>query len=253
MQSAALADLGIPHGVTTRHGGVSEAPYASLNLGLHVNDDPARVLENRRRCCRALGFNLTDWVSGEQVHGAEVAVVGLAHKGRGALRHADSLPGIDGMITREPGILLAGYFADCVPLLFVNSQSTVVGLAHAGWRGTFAGIARRMVHALDDSFRVAPQDLRVWIGPSIGPCCYQVDAHLAARFRSAWGHHVVTDGSRLDLWAANLLQLEKEGVPTKQIATARTCTMCHTERFFSHRALGPATGRMAAFIGLARA
>src|SRR5690625_5157532 len=142
----------VVHGFTTRHGGLSRPPYDTLNMGLHVADDAGSVQANRQLACKALGFTLDDWVSGEQVHGSEVALVGADMKGRGAYKLNTALAGVDGLITVAPGVLLAAYFADCVPILFLDPEVPAVGIAHAGWRGTLAGIGKRMVERMRQSF-----------------------------------------------------------------------------------------------------
>ena len=245
-------ERGIVHGFSERGGGVSLHPFHGLNLGLHVGDDPAHVLENRRRLCQALGVLPEALVAGEQVHGADVAVVTPAHMGRGAQRAADALPGVDALITREAGPVLLGLFADCVPLLLVDPETPAVGLVHAGWRGTCQGIAARAVEAMARAFGTRPRSCEAVLGPSIGPCCYEVGPEVAERF-AGWAESPVQarEGRLyLDLWAANRHLLEAAGVPAANIYTAAMCTRCHSDRFFSYRAAGGHTGRMAAVIGL---
>lgn len=242
----------IRHGLSTRHGGTSAGPFSSLNLGLHVGDDPDAVLENRRRVCTALGFDLPDWVSGEQVHGASVAVVERADRGRGAFSWPESLPGVDGLVTDQRGTLLAAFFADCVPLMLVDPKGPRVALGHAGWRGTLANIAAKLVHALKEAFGTNPADLLAWIGPSIGPCCFHVSPELAARFARDGYAAFVTSGSEyvVDLQGINRRQLENAGVPSDHIDVSTLCTSCRTDQFFSYRAAGGQTGRMAALLGI---
>lgn len=244
----------VRHGFTTRRNGTSRAPYDSLNIGLHVGDAPDAVIENRRRACQALGFTLADWVSGEQVHGAHTCAVGPEHRGRGSVRHDDAIPQADGLATAAPGVLLAGYFADCVPVLVVDPHGPRVGLAHAGWRGTLAGVAGSLVRTMSEAFGSRPDELLAWLGPAIGPCCFTVGPDVAGRFREAGlGACVADDGRRIDLRAANRELLLRAGLRAGRIDVSDACTACCTDRFFSHRAEGPRTGRMAALIGIARA
>lgn len=246
------AEQGLLHGFSDRTGGVSRGPYESLNLGLHVGDDAVNVLENRRRLCAAVGVDPGSLVVGEQIHGAHVAVATEDDKGRGAFSLDDVVPGVDALITDEPGVVLFALYADCVPVFLYDGRRRAVGLAHAGWKGTAAGVARRTLQAMTDSFGTRPEDCFAAIGPAIGPCCYEVGEEVARLFAAANPRLVVEPDavSRVDLWAANELQLIEAGVPREHIASARLCTRCLNETFFSHRAQGGLAGRMAAFIGL---
>lgn len=246
----------IIHGFTTRTGGFSEPPFDSLNLGLHVGDPLRTVVDNRRLVCESLGFTLGDWVSGEQSHGVNVAVVGKEDAGRGAISVETAIPATDGLISGTPGLLLAACFADCVPVFFVDPAVPAVGIAHAGWRGTLGGIVERMVERFQTAFGTPPQRLKVWLGPSIGPCCYQVEPSLAEQFDrlpAVSGQAAVErrDGACwLDLKLVNRLRLLAAGIVETNIDVSRLCTSCESKLFFSHRKEGPRTGRMAALIGI---
>lgn len=251
-----LVHSDVVHGFTTRNGGVGEPPFDTLNLGLHVGDHPNTVISNRRLACESLGFTLRDWVSGEQVHGVNIALVGKSDAGRGSTHIGTSLTGTDGLITSTPGLLLAAYFADCVPLFFVDPVVPAIGIAHAGWRGTLGGIAERMVEQFQASFDTPPQRLQVWLGPSIGPCCYQVDQSMAEQFRNlalASSYSVIEQRDAtfyLDLRLVNRLRLLAAGLYEQNINVSNHCTSCDTKLFFSHRKHGPTTGRMAGLIGI---
>lgn len=240
------------HAFSDRYGGVSPAPFSSLNVGLHVGDDAAAVRENRRRLCRALGVAPEALVAGEQVHGTRVAVVGAEDRGRGAFELRDAVPGADALVTDTPGVILFALFADCVPVYLYDPKRRAVGLAHAGWKGTAGGIARRTAEKMSEAFGSRPEDLHAAIGPSIGPCCYEVGEEVARALAGAGLGIVVEDAQRLraDLWAANAAQLAEAGVPRDNIAVAGLCTRCLRDTFFSHRGHGGRTGRMAAAIGL---
>lgn len=246
------AARGIVHGFTERGGGVSRPPFDSLNFGLHVGDDVELVLENRRRLCQVFGMSASTLVAGEQVHGARVAVVTAADMGRGAARAEEAIPGVDALVTRERGPLLIGFFADCVPVLLVDPETPAVGLVHAGWRGTWQGVAARAVEAMVRAFGTRPQSLEAVLGPSIGPCCYEVGPEVVERFANWAVSPIRARNGRmyLDLWAANRHLLTAAGVPAGNICTAAICTRCRSDRFFSYRAAGGRTGRMAAVIGL---
>ncbi|MEA2724983.1 MAG: purine-nucleoside/S-methyl-5-thioadenosine phosphorylase / adenosine deaminase [Gemmatimonadales bacterium] len=247
---------GLVHAVTTRAGGVSPAPLDTLNMSWARPDDPANVLENRRRVCAALEIPVERLVQAGQVHDVGVRVVHAEDAGRGATSRASILPPNDGLITDVPDVYLFACFADCVPLLFFDPRRPAVGVAHAGWRGTVAGMAAEMVWAFETQFGTQAADLRVVIGPSIGPCCYQVGPEVIAATRVALPGMddlfscVKGDTAHLDLWAANRAFLLKVGVLPDHIETSALCTMEHASDFFSHRATGGDTGRFAAIIGL---
>ncbi|MFN8637762.1 MAG: peptidoglycan editing factor PgeF [Chloroflexota bacterium] len=236
---------GVQHGVSTRAGGVSVGPYSSLNLGMSVGDEPDAVAENKARLAGALGFAADRMVTTPQVHGNGVLVVDR-HTAPDALQtRADIL------VTREPGFLLMQRFADCVPLLLWDEPAGVVGVAHAGWRGTVLDVAGRFVEAAAE-LGGSPATLRAAIGPSIGPCCFEVGEEVVAQFPDVGG--ASSTGSRgrphLDLWELNRRQFVAAGVPADRVEVAGACTRCQPETFFSHRALGYPAGRFGAAIGL---
>lgn len=242
-----LRTAGIPHAFTTRPGGWSHGPFTSLNLGRGVGDEATIVARNRAAVVRALGLDPDRHVEAAQVHGAAVAVVEGADVGR-------VLEGVDGLITGDPAVVLAVHAADCVPLLLADPRRGVVAAVHAGWRGTAAGVATEAVRAMVDRFGSAASDLLAAIGPSIGPCCYEIDAPVIARLqRWVWWEDVVTPNPRgrwqLDLRAANRRQLLDLGIAEGRMTTLDLCTSCRTDLFFSHRRDGT-TGRMAAIIAL---
>jgi YfiH family protein len=216
--------------VTTRRGGVSAGPYASLNLSLNVGDDPAHVLENRRRVLAALGAGLEDAVFAQQVHGAAAEVVGLADRGRGTREAADAIPGADALVTADPGPVLAVLAADCVPVVLYDPVAHVLACAHAGWRGTVAGAAASAVRAMV-SLGSQPADLVVGLGPAIAPGRYQVGAEVAEAAAKAFGerasavlHPAGPEQWRFDLWTANRMVLQAAGVPGGQIHGTDTAT-----------------------------
>ena len=228
------------HGVFTRLGGVSASPFATLNTAHTVGDAPAAVAENHRRICRAMDADLASIAGGYQVHGASVALIGPQDRGR-------VRPATDVLLTDQPGIPLMQRFADCVPLVLYDPARRVLGLAHAGWRGTVRGVAVEAVRAMTQAFGSRPAEVVAGIGPSIGPCCYKVGPEVAAQVRAgfqegeSWLLSQASGPIHLDLWAANRQQLEASGVG--QVEVAGLCTACHTEEFFSHRAEKGRTGR----------
>jgi len=237
------------HGVFTRLGGVSQAPWSSLNLGGTVGDDQAAVRENHRRVYAALGLDGSRACTVWQVHSADTVVVREAVPNRRWLARAD------GIVTDQPGLPLAMRFADCTPVLLYDPAHHAIGMAHAGWRGTVSGAAVSALDAMGTAFGTCPPDVQAAIGPSIGPDRYQVGEEVVEAIRHTFGQ---TDGlilraedgsAYLDLWAANRLALERAGVI--QIEVAGICTASHTDEFFSHRAEAGKTGRFGAVMALA--
>jgi len=242
---------------TERTGGTSEFPYTSCNLGFHVGDDPARVVKNRERVAEQIGVPLDAWVAGEQVHGATVTVVTEEMRGRGARELDTWVPQTDALITNVRGIALTTYAADCVPILFADEEKQAIGVAHAGWKGTVAKIAANTVLAMGEHFGSKPSDIQVMIGPSIGACCYEVDAFVADKVRAAFGERASellepneVGRWQLDLWQANVLALQEVGVRPEQIRRDDRCTSCQVDALFSHRKEKGQTGRHAGIIAL---
>lgn len=246
----------VTHGFTTRSGGVSTGAFASLNTAFHVGDAPENVRANRVLACRALGVNPDDLVAGRQVHGDRVAVVGSSDRGRGAGTWEEALPDVDALLTAVPGVPLSSYYADCVPIFLFDPVKKVVALAHAGWRGTFAQIALKTVRRMVAVFRTDPKDCLAGVGPSVGPCCYEVSEALITSLKNSnadWAELVEPAGGhkwRLNLWEANYRTLIKAGLSANNIAVARICTSCRNDLFFSYRAQGGVAGRMASLIML---
>ena len=244
---------GVLHAFTTRRHGVSHPPYDSLNMGLHVGDNPNAVIENRRRAVAALGFTLDAWVSGEQVHGTRIIRVTADDKGKGALRHDDAVRGVDGLVTDAAGVLLAGYFADCVPVFVVDPQGPRVGLAHAGWRGTLGNVVGNLLAALAGAYGTDPAGVWVWIGPRSVLAASRSDPTWPTGSRRGIGgmcdwrrkNRPSTCPRRTGSYSS------RAGVPGNRIEVSGDCTACRTDRYFSHRVLGPRTGRMAALLGIA--
>lgn len=243
----------VSHAFTTRSGGVSAGPFATLNMGFHVGDDPCRVRENRRRGLAAMGASARALVAGEQVHGDAVAVVGPGDRGRDWSPWSPGIPSTDGLVTASRGVVLSCYVADCVPVFLVHRGGRAAGLVHAGWRGVALGVPAKAVATLCRAFDVEPRDLVAGIGPSIGACCYEVGPEVAEACRAAAGGAGVTgpvpgDRFRLDLKEACREELEMAGLSPGAIFASSLCTSCRNDLFFSHRAARGATGRMGAFM-----
>jgi YfiH family protein len=236
------------HGIFTRHGGTSPAPFAALNLGGNVGDSPAAVRANHERMYAALGVSDARACTVWQVHSADIVFAHTPAHGRRWLAHAD------GLITDQPDLPLSMRFADCTPILLYDPRQGVIGIAHAGWRGTVQGIAGKMVHAMAAAFGSRPADVQAAVGPCIGPAAYQVGPEVLAAARAHFGtlDGLTTtrpDGTHtFDLWAANRLDLERAGAG--QVAVAAICTAETTHDWFSHRAEHGRTGRFGAVIAL---
>jgi len=246
--------LGAPfvHGFTTRAGGVSAPPFETLNLGGKWGDDPATVSENRRRLERAVGGPIA---AARQVHGTTVVRV-RAGDDPAALARVDA----DGLCTDAPGVVLGVFVADCVPALLVDPRSGASAAVHAGWRGTVAGVLPAAVRALAAEFGARPGDLRVALGPAIGPCCFEVGPEVVAAFEAlcpdARARGIVLPSPRgaagkanVDLKAANRLLLERAGVDPEALEAGPECTSCDRTRFYSFRRDGSATGQLMGVVG----
>ncbi|MBI5652400.1 MAG: peptidoglycan editing factor PgeF [Chloroflexi bacterium] len=234
------------HAISTRHGGVSPAPFDTLNLSVAVGDEAANAHENLARLHVALELDARATVDAKQAQADQVAIV-TAHA-RGT-----RIANVDALITNQPGINLLLRFADCVPILFYDPAHHAIGIAHAGWRGTVMQIATNTVNAMRESFGTRPRDVIACIAPSIGPCCYRVGDDVIARVRETFTNAdellVARAGAiHFDLWQANATQLRARGV--EQIEIANICTAHHTNDFYSWRAEKANTGRFGAVIGL---
>lgn len=219
--------------------------------------DRQTVIANRKRLANALGFSFGAWTCAEQVHGKRVVRIGKKVRGAGSWAQETAIAAADGLITDESDILLTAFFADCTPLLFWDPEEGAVGIAHAGWRGTVAGIAREMVERMGEEFGTDSADLHVAIGPSIGPCCYEVDdrvIHALEKVLPSPLEQVVQPKGNshyfLDLKRANAKILQNVGVPSGRLLVSRYCTCCEDELFHSYRRDKERAGRMVAWIGL---
>jgi YfiH family protein len=212
---------------TTRAGGVSEGPYASLNLGRKSGDQVERVDENRRIACEAIGADIEKLALNFQVHSDRVLRAAPGMRGE----HAD------GLWTDEPGLPVLAMSADCLPVVVarVGGEEPAVAVLHVGWRGLLAGILAAGTRALGGT------DLAAAVGPGIGPCCYEVGEEVAAPFRERFGDEVVRAGRRLDLWTSAERGLRAAGVD--RVHRFDRCTACEPETFFSHRRDAGRTGR----------
>lgn len=246
----------VSHGFTTRRGGVSNRPFDDLNLAFHVGDYSEHVIINRKAVAAALEFAPEKLVVAEQVHGDRIKVVTANHTGMGALDYASAIPATDALITNVPGIPLGTFYADCVPVLILDPKSRAIGMAHAGWKGTALKIAQKTVLRMSEAFATRPVDCIIGIGPSIGPCCYEVENLVYREFDREYEDTTtfLTSGLnkkwQLNLWQANLSQLLEIGIRQEKVDISRICTCCNKKLHFSYRGDEGRTGRMGAFMML---
>ena len=260
--------VGVRHLFSTRMGGVSAGEWSSMNLSFSRGDEKTAVEENFRRIAEALGYESEDLVSTDQTHTDVVRVVTKKDKGHGIVREKEFFD-TDGLITKESGVVLSAFFADCVPLFFADKTGKGIGLSHSGWKGTMNGIGAKTVQKMQAEFGCNPEDILVAIGPSICRNCYEVSEDLLLAFRErfypVYGRNLVPLCSRdrdagalfwdkgngkyhLDLWRANLLVLENAGILPEHIEVTNVCTCCNSKYLFSHRASKGRRGNLGAFI-----
>lgn len=246
---------GIIHGFSSRLGGVSEGCLSSMNLSFSRGDEPEHVRENFRRIAESIGFSEKDLVFSMQTHTANVRRVGREDCGRGLERPVGYCD-VDGLVTNEPGVVLATFYADCVPLFFVDPVHHCIGLSHSGWRGTVGKIGKATVETMAREFGSEPGDLLAAVGPSICQECYEVSEEVIGLFREnfaeeLWpklfyrkdnGHY------QLNLWEANRLIFQEAGILPQHITVTDICTACNPELLFSHRASGGKRGNLAGFL-----
>jgi polyphenol oxidase len=226
---------------STRHGGVSPAPWHSLNLGKSTDDDPQNVLENRRRICTALGFSTEQLAWSRQVHGLAVRVVTAA----------GGAEGFDAQITNQAGILLAVSVADCTPILVYDTKNRALAAIHAGWKGTCGELVLKSLKTMSEQYGTKARDCFAYVGTCIDECSFEVGPEVAAQFDPAFKRpDPGRDKYFVDLKKANAAQLIRFGIPENQLEISPYSTVLHNEDYFSHRKEKGITGRMMGFIGL---
>lgn len=238
----------LQHAVFTRQGGVSQAPFHSLNLSVSVPDEKERVYANRRRAYGLYGRDTDTVVHAHLTHGSDVGRVTQVHNGTW-------YPEVDGIITNEPGCALTMNYADCTPIFLYDPEHHAIGLGHAGWQGTVKDLPGAMVRAMQRAFGSRPSSLLAGIGPCIGPCCYEVGERVITAVHAAFEHpdsllipqppapspQSPGPNPHFDLPEANRRNLANTGV--QHIELSGLCTACRTDLFFSHRAEHGKTGR----------
>ena len=246
----------VEHCFTTREGGVSEGIYSSLNLSFSRGDRKEAVFENYRRVAEAMHTTPDRIVCSCQTHTTNVERVGSELGGNGITRD-NAFADVDGRVTNEKGVVLATFYADCVPLYFVDPVHRAIGLSHSGWRGTVAKMGRATLDKMKEAFGTEPKDVVCAIGPCICKDCYEVGTEVAEEFAAAFPgqkEQILTskeDGKYLlDLWLANKQVLMDAGVPENQIEITNLCTCCNSRYLFSHRGLNGKRGNLGAFLYL---
>ena len=245
----------VKHAFTTRAGGVSSGEWASMNLSYTRGDDASHVTENFKRMAAVLGTDIEHMVCSMQTHTTNVLRVTAADGGNGIVR---PLPyeDVDGLITDEPGVVLATFFADCGPLFFVDPVHHAIGLSHSGWRGTVHKMGQVTIEHMKRAFGTCPQDLYCAIGPSICQSCYEVSEDVAEQFLESFGTsdrlcEKKDHGKyQLNLWEANRQVLLRAGVAESRLQITDLCTCCNHYNLFSHRYSNGKRGNLAAFLTL---
>lgn len=239
----------VNHLFSTRLGGVSEAELGSMNLSYSRGDKKENVDENFKRIAEVLGRSREDIVCSDQTHTVNIRKVTGADRGKGVLYPRDYTD-IDGLITNEPGIVLATFYADCVPLFFVDPANHAIGLSHSGWRGTADKMGAETIRNMTESYGTNPADVIVAIGPSICQDCYEVSEDVAQFFKEDERMAKADGKYRLDLWKANKRVLLDAGVKEEHISVTDICTCCNPKYLFSHRASHGKRGNLGAFLML---
>lgn len=248
-------DKRLAHCFTTKFGGVSKGHLESLNLGFNRGDEEEHVIQNYKNVCEALEVPLEGVVLTKQVHETNIAKVTAKDKGNGII-NANQWESMDGIYTDEKGITLVTHYADCVPLFFYAPKYGMIGMAHAGWRGTVQKIGQKMIKVWHEEENIPLEEIQVAIGPSIGPCCFEVGPEVAEVFLEAFGNasfiskDEVGEKYHIDLWECNKAVLKESGILENNITVAGVCTCCHDKIFFSHRKTQGNRGTLGAFMTL---
>jgi YfiH family protein len=249
LEYLAAEGISVPHCFTTRFGGVSTGPLESMNLAVRLEERDENVAENYRILGAALGFGLEDLVLTRQIHSDIVRIV-TRDDCKGCF-HRD-YPQCDALVTKDPGVALVVFTADCTPLLFHDPVTGAVGAAHAGWRGTAQDIGGKTVMTMCREFGCKPENIRAAIGPNIGPCHFQTDSDVPEAMVEAFGSeaeaYIRKDDGKfyVNLKEINALALRRAGV--RHIEISEACTMCRPDRFWSHRFTGGDRGSQGAII-----
>lgn len=253
-----LAETGIvKHGFSTRLGGVSKECFSTMNLSFTRGDNEADVRENFRRITDAIGVDCENLVFSQQTHTTNVRVVKEEDRGVGFSRELEYTD-VDGLVTNVPGICLVTFYADCVPLYFVDPVKKAIGLSHSGWRGTVGKIGKVTIEMMQKEYGSDPKDIIAAVGPSICQDCYEVSEDVIEQFQknfkeTDWPQlfYKKENGKyQLNLWKANELIFREAGILPEHIAVTNVCTHCNSDVLYSHRRTGNQRGNLAAFLAL---
>lgn len=247
----------VKHGFSTRIGGVSTGVCESMNLSFLRDDSEDAVRENFRRITRAIGVCEEDLIFSVQTHTSNVRKVTKEDRGKGILRPVD-YKDVDGLITDEQGVCLATFYADCVPLFFVDPVRGAIGLSHSGWRGTVEKIGKKTVEQMTKEYGCRPEDIRAAVGPSICQECYEVSGDVIEQFKANYDSgywkelfYEKKDGKyQLNLWKAQEIVFQESGIKKENTAVTNLCTCCNPQMLFSHRASHGRRGNLGAFLAL---
>ena len=247
----------VHHGFSTRLGGVSQGCYASMNLSFTRGDDEAAVRENYHRIAKSIGVKCENMVLSQQTHTTNVRVVTEKDKGKGIVKPLDYTD-VDGMVTNIHGICLVTFYADCVPLYFVDPVQKAIGLSHSGWRGTVGKIGKETIRKMEEQYGSDPKDILAAVGPSIWKDFYEVSEDVILEFQKNFKERYWKDlfyrkengKYQLDLWKANEIIFKESGILPEHIAVTNVCTHCNSEILYSHRTSGDRRGNLAAFLAL---
>ena len=245
----------VRHCFTTRRGGRSTGYWGTMNMGLSRGEDMETVRQNYRILADAVGFTAENFVTSQQTHTTNVRRVTAEDKGKGVWTDR-GYTDVDGLITNEKHIPLVIFGADCVPVFLLDKKNKAIGMAHCGWMGTGKRMAEKTLRAMMEAFGTDPADVTAAIGPSIGKCCFQVDAPVVNLFKEniPWAEDIIFDDPseegkfKMDLWETNRRLLAEMGV--RDIEISGLCTKCDQERFYSHRGMGEKRGVMAGIMEL---
>lgn len=247
----------VKQGFSTKMGGVSQGKYATMNFTFTRGDNPDHVKENYRRMAKALGVDVEKMVLSYQTHTTNVRLVTESDAGKGIFKERE-YQDVDGLITNVPGITLVTFYADCVPLYFLDPVHKAIGLSHSGWRGTVNRMGAVTVKRMAEAFGSRAEDLIACIGPSICRNCYEVGAEVIEEFKKGYEEkhwkelftHKENGKYWLDLWKANEIVLLEAGIKKENLEVTDICTHCNSDYLFSHRTTGNERGNLAAFLSL---
>lgn len=260
VQMPILSSTGlVNHCFSTKHGGVSSGIYESMNLGFNRGDLEKNVRDNYNLLCSVIGIDTDDLVFSNQIHEDKIIIVNVGDRGKGLTKESNII-GVDGLITGDKGVALVTSYADCVPLYFLDPVRQVIGLSHAGWRGTVKKIGAKTIDMMKERFGSRPEDILAAIGPSIGVCCFEVSEDVKIEVEKMFNRDIIDKiviprGNKkymIDLWQANEYVLLEAGILKNHIEKTDICTMCNKNDLFSHRATDGKRGNMVAIMALKR-